>query len=114
MVPATSGISGRTRRSIENGQVVSTAGSWTWGVDGALPGVLMWADPAAHLDTAYRQEYLKGVAEDWGKVTALDVAVSVPAGDYTGCVTTDEWDGNVPFEAHEHKTTVLGSASYAR
>ena len=38
---------GEDTKEYENGQVVSTAGSWTWGVDGALPGVLMWADPAA-------------------------------------------------------------------
>ena len=62
---------GEDSREIENGQVVSTEGSWEWGVDGALPGIIMWADPADHMNEEYRQEYLKGVAEDLAKVVAL-------------------------------------------
>jgi hypothetical protein len=45
------------------------------GVDGALPGVIMWADPSGHQSEEYRQEYLKGVAEDLAKVVGLDESV---------------------------------------
>ena len=81
---------GEDSKEIENGQVVSTEGSWEWGVDGALLGVIMWADPAAHLNEEYRQEYLKDVAEDLAKVVALDESVQVPAGSYSGCLKTQE------------------------
>jgi len=81
---------GEDSREIENGHVVSTEGSWEWGVAGALPGVVMWADPSAHTDTEYRQEYLKGVAEDVAVVVGLDESVQVPAGTFTGCLKTRE------------------------
>lgn len=50
----------------ENGTLVGHAGSWEWGKDGALPGVIMWADPSAHLNEEYYQEYYAGEAEDKG------------------------------------------------
>jgi hypothetical protein len=81
---------GEDSKEIENGQVVSTEGSWEWGVDGALPGVIMWADPSAHMSEEYRQEYSKGVAEDLAIVASLDESVVVPAGSYTGCLKTRE------------------------
>lgn len=67
-------------------------GSWEWGVDGALPGVMMWADPAARLDEPYRQEYYEDEAEDWGMVVATNVTVMVPTGTYTGCLQTEDWN----------------------
>jgi hypothetical protein len=93
---------GEDTKEYEGGVVVSTEGSWEWGVDGALPGVVMWADPSAYVDEAYRQEFLKGVAEDWGMVVALDQAVDVPHGNFTGCVETEDWSG-LESGPHEHK-----------
>jgi hypothetical protein len=87
---------GEDSKEIENGQVVSTEGSWEWGVDGALPGIIMWADPAAHLGEEYRQEFYEDEAEDWGKVVALDQSVSVPFGNFTSCIKTEEWNGLEP------------------
>lgn len=83
---------GEDSKEIEDGQVVSTDGSWEWGVDGALPGIIMWADPAAHLDEEYRQEYYEGEAEDWGRVVALNQTVVVPLGTFTGCIRTEDWN----------------------
>ena len=87
---------GEDTKEYEYGQVVSTAGSWEWGVGGALPGIIMYADPAAHLGERYRQEYLAGVAEDFGKVTATNVSVTVPFGSLTGCVRTEDTSGLEP------------------
>ena len=56
----------------------------------------MWADPSAHQGEEYRQEYLKGVAEDMAKVVGLDESVQVPAGSYSGCLKTDE---HTPLES---------------
>lgn len=74
----------------EGGECVSTEGAWEWGVDGALPGVVMWADPIAN-GTAYFQEFYWAEAIDEVAVIELGRTVSVPAGTFTDTVTTREW-----------------------
>jgi hypothetical protein len=76
---------------VENGQCGSTEGSWEAGVNGALPGVIMWADPAAHKGTTYQQEFLVGTAEDVAKVIGLNAKVDTPYGSFTGCLETMDW-----------------------
>lgn len=83
---------GEESKEIEDGEVVSTEGSWEWGVDGALPGIIMWADPSAHIGEEYRQEYYAGEAEDWGKVVAVNEAVTTPWSSFTSCVRTEDWN----------------------
>ncbi|MEW6750125.1 MAG: hypothetical protein AB1505_04010 [Candidatus Latescibacterota bacterium] len=83
---------GEESKEMENGRVVSTEGSWEWGVDGALPGIIMWADPAAHVGEEYQQEYYVGEAEDWGRVVALGDSVRVPFGRFTDCIRTEDWN----------------------
>ena len=77
---------GEDTAEYEGGMVVSTAGSWTWGVTDALPGVVMLAEP--QVGDTYRQEYLPGEAEDYADVVSLDESVEVPAGSFTGCLKT--------------------------
>jgi hypothetical protein len=77
---------GEKTAEYENGQVVSTEGSWEAGVDGAQPGIAVPADPEPGL--TYRQEYLKGQAEDQGAVLSTDEQVGVPTGIYTGALLT--------------------------
>ena len=74
----------------EDGVCVDTGGAWEWDVDGALPGVVMWADPVAN-ETAYFQEFYWGEAVDEAEVIALGDSVSVPAGTFTDTMTTHEW-----------------------
>jgi hypothetical protein len=88
---------GEDTKELRDGRVVSTKGSWEAGVAGAQPGVIMWADPAAHLNQPYRQEYRRGVAEDMGKVLAVRAAVAVPFGKYEGCIETEDTS---PLEPH--------------
>lgn len=95
---------GESVKDYENGVVVSTEGSWEWGVDGALPGIIMWSNPAAHIGEEYRQEYYRNHAEDWGKVITIGQAVTVPYGSFTGCITTEDWLGLEPDDPHENKT----------
>lgn len=87
---------------VENGQCVSTGGSWEAGVGGAQPGVVMWANPGAQKGTTYRQELLAGEAEDVAKVIGLNAKVDTPYGSFTGCLETMEWS---PLEtaSREHK-----------
>lgn len=82
---------GEDSREIEDGVVAGTEGSWEWGIDGALPGIIMWAEPAQIRDFEYRQEFYPGEAEDWGRVVALDQSVTVPAGHFTNCIVTEDW-----------------------
>lgn len=72
----------------ENGVVVSTAGSWESGVDGAMAGIIMYANPSP--GTVYRQEYYRGEAEDIGEVIAAGQTVDVPAGRFKGCVHIED------------------------
>jgi len=88
-----------------NGKVSSRAGSWTGGVDGAQPGIVMLAQPRA--GDAYRQEYLAGEAEDLAKVTALSGKVTVPAGSYSDVLVTEEWTPLEP-SVRERKTYARG------
>jgi hypothetical protein len=80
---------GEYTEEIENGQVVSTAGSWEAGVGGALPGVIMWANPM--LGQVYRQEYHEGEAEDTAEVVGLGEQVVIGIGPFAGCLHTEEW-----------------------
>jgi hypothetical protein len=81
---------GEDSRELENGQVVSTEGSWEAGVNGAQAGIIMWADPAAHVGEEYRQEFARGEAEDLAKVVAVGESVTVPFGSFNGCIRTED------------------------
>ena len=77
--------------SVDNyiaGILVSHTGSWEWGVDGALPGIIMWADPSAHVNEEYHQEYYVGKAEDMGQVLSVDENLTVPFGSFDQVVKT--------------------------
>ena len=86
----------------ENGQLVDHHGSWEWGVDGALPGVNMWANPAARLDQIYYQEYYAGAAEDQGQLLSASEQLTVPAGVFTDVVQTYDFSALDP-NLQEHK-----------
>jgi hypothetical protein len=64
-------------------------GSWEAGVDGALPGVALPAEPTVGM--CYREEYSKGEAEDQSRVLALDAQAEVPAGHYTDVLMTEDF-----------------------
>lgn len=83
---------GEDSTEYENGEAKSTAGSWETGVDGALPGIVMYADPGAHLNTPYRQEFFEGEAEDVGEIIDTNATVTVGATTYTKVVIVREWN----------------------
>ncbi len=80
---------GEDSKDIEDGTVVSTAGSWEAGVDGAKPGIVMKAN--AQVGDAYRQEFLKGEAEDMGEILSITESVSIGLGNYDSCLKTKDW-----------------------
>ena len=96
---------GERTAEYEDGEVVSRAGSWEAGVDGAQAGIAMPAEPQAGM--AYRQEYYAGEAEDRAEVLSVDEQVEVPAGHFTGVLLTKDL---VPLEPRvlEHKFYARG------
>ncbi|HLA82214.1 MAG TPA: hypothetical protein VJP78_11460 [Thermoleophilia bacterium] len=80
---------GEDTKEYQDGQVVSTAGSWEAGVKGAVPGYIMKAEP--RVGDRYQQEYLKGEAEDMAEVLALDASATVPYGSFAQVLKTKEW-----------------------
>jgi hypothetical protein len=80
---------GEDSKEYQDGEVVSTAGSWEAGVDGAHPGVIM---PAGQdVGVMYRQEFYEGEAEDLAKVVAFGETVKVPAGSFDEVLVTEDW-----------------------
>jgi hypothetical protein len=77
---------GEETAEYEDGEVVSTAGSWEAGVDGAQPGILLPGNPSPGL--AYRQEFLAGEAEDEARVLSVDELAEAPAGAWSGTLLT--------------------------
>ena len=68
----------------------SKEGSWEAGVHGALPGIVMAATPTV-TGTGYRQEYLRGSAEDMAIVVASGGDQQVGPDNYSNVLTTQEW-----------------------
>lgn len=83
---------GEESKEYENGEVVSTAGSWETGVDGALPGIIMYADPSAHRNEPYRQEFYPGEAEDVGEIVEVGATLTVRGTTYADVVVVREWN----------------------
>jgi hypothetical protein len=91
---------GEDTTEFEDGEPSSTAGSWEAGVDGALPGILVPAEPEVGM--TYRQEYYEGEAEDAAEVLSLAEKVEVPFGQYDGVLMTKDYTPLEP-DILEHK-----------
>jgi hypothetical protein len=101
---------GEDTKEYENGEVVSTEGSWEAGVDGAEAGIVMLADP--QVGDTYRQEWYPGHAEDAAEVVSLSEEVTVPYGTFTNCLQTREFSTLDP-ELNEYKyyCTAVGAVT---
>ena len=73
----------------EDGEISDLDGSWKAGQDGALPGILMWANPM--IGKLYRQEFLLGEAEDVAEIVSLTETVVSNEIEYTDCLQTFEF-----------------------
>jgi hypothetical protein len=72
---------------LPNGRA-DTTGSWEAGVRGAIPGIVMEANP--QIPDAYRQEYLAGQAEDTAWVVQVGGTITVPYGKLRNTLVTLE------------------------
>lgn len=82
----------------EMGNFLGTEGSWEAGVDGALPGYWLPANP--FVGQLYYQEYYEGEAEDYAEVVALDETVTIFLGTYENVLVTRDVN---PFEPNVYE-----------
>jgi len=92
---------GEDTKEYEDGEVVSTEGSWEAGVNGAKPGIVMHATQP-EVAVPYRQEYYACEAEDMAEVVSLSQSVTVPYGHFDDCLQTREFTPLEP-DANEYK-----------
>ena len=91
---------GEDTEQVEDGNVVSTEGTWRAGVGDQHAGIIMEADP--HVGDVYQQEIAPGVAEDSALVISLNESVTVPYGSFSDLLQTDDTTPREPGFV-EHK-----------
>lgn len=96
---------GEDSEELENGQVVSTEGSWQAGKHGARAGIIMPAHPA--VGDSLDQEHAPGVAEDHAEVLSFGNLIRTPVAAFGDCMQTAE---TTPLEPDvlEHKFYAKG------
>lgn len=77
----------------EEGNFLDSDGSWEAGVDGALPGYWIPANPTVGL--TYYQEFYEDEAEDQAEVISINETVIIGLGTYDDCLVTKDTN---PFE----------------
>ncbi len=94
-----------TAELAKDGHVTSTSGAWQAGVNGAKPGLFMFAHP--RVGQSAQQEFYKGQAADHFKVLSLHASASTPYTRSTNAMLTEEWTALEPG-ALDHKLYVRG------
>ena len=72
-----------------DGSIRDHDGAWEAGVNGAIAGIIMLADPRSGI--SYQQEFAEGIAEDEAKVVAMGLTIQVPFNTYSDCLKIKEW-----------------------
>jgi hypothetical protein len=73
----------------ESGNLESREGSWQAGVNGAVAGIIMPANPRP--TDAYRQEFYRGHAEDQAWIVQRHTSTTVPYGTVHEVIRSFEW-----------------------
>jgi hypothetical protein len=90
-----------------HGRLVRAGDSWEWGVDGALPGIIMPARPRT--GDAYRQEhYVRGEALDQARVLPRLARLTVLYGTFQDVLVTSERSPLEPQTEHKYFVRGLG------
>jgi hypothetical protein len=85
---------GEDTTEYENGKPKTKEGSWEAGKNGALPGIIMPANPQVGM--TYREEYYKGHAEDGASIISTDALAKVPYGRFEHGIQTRNFSGIEP------------------
>ncbi len=98
---------GENTTLVSDGLPTDLSGSWTGGVDGAQPGIIMKGQPA--MGDFYRQEFSLTNAEDLAEVKSLSASVMVPYPpmSFDNCLETEESSSIAPGDV-EHKFYAKG------
>jgi hypothetical protein len=62
---------GETAYQYDLGLIAGTEGSWNAGVNGAVPGISMYADPKSQIGKTYRQQLVLGKVENVARVAGM-------------------------------------------
>ena len=81
---------GESVEDLEDGKVVGHGGQWLAGEKGARAGVFMPGEPK--VGDVFEQERAPGVAEDRSTVVGVGRSVKTPAGNFTDCIETEDYD----------------------
>ena len=93
-----------------HGKLVRAGDSWKWGVDGALPGIIMPAHPQT--GDAYRQEhYAPGEALDQARVLPRLARLTVLYGTFHNVLVTSERSPLEPQTEHKYFVRGLGEVA---
>jgi Fibronectin type III domain len=85
------------------------AGSWLGGDDGAIPGLVMLANPADNIGQTYRQEHFLGCTRDKAAVVSVSEQVTVPAGSFDNVLQThDTSDVELDLDELKHYAPGIG------
>lgn len=92
----------------DDGNLLGTTdeGAWETGIDGALPGYIMEADP--QVGDHYYQEYLVGEAEDRGEVLAIGETFTTPLGTFEDIVRILDVSLDTEVFAHKYYAPGIG------
>jgi hypothetical protein len=97
---------GEDVENYENGMMVDTNGSWRAGIDGALPGIIMLADPMA--GDGYLQENSPGAALDMGRVESIATTEMIGDESYDDVLTVHDFNPLEDCDEFERKLYVPG------
>jgi hypothetical protein len=89
----------------KTGHITTTSGTWRAGVNGAMPGIYMYATP--RVGWSAREEFDKGQAQDQFQVLSRHARVKVPYITSTQGLLTKEWSPLEPGGL-DHKIYVRG------
>src|SRR5262245_54438649 len=92
---------GEDVENIRNGKVVDSEGSWLYGKDTDVPGVIMPTAPK--LDARFRSEDVPGITTESDKVEETGLRAKVGAKLYTNVIRTSEFtqpEGDVEYKLY--------------
>jgi hypothetical protein len=79
--------------------------AWTAGIGGAEPGIVMLGAPRP--GDLYRQEFLRGAAEDMARIVSTGHRIEVPYGSFANVLMTEDWN---PLEPGALETKLYAPA----
>jgi len=98
---------GTNIQEIEDGGEEYSDESWEAGINGALPGIMMFNNP--FIGVWYRLNYWEDEVEDIAQILSISDSLTVPFGSFNNCLQTAEWNLLEQEEVvHKYYAPVIG------